>query len=273
MKTLMEAVAAHAGGQAKALVKHLNDCGLNDWADLTRAGLNDLRDYMAERLAASSARTYLAVLKCILSRYEDETGICRDFRTILRVRNEKPVKTFLGVKELERLKAVPVRSEAERLVLDEFMIGAYTGMRISDVVNVSEENMAEGYLGYVSEKTGVHAVVPCSLEVAERIRRVRANDLRMSLAGYNKVIRRLCRRAGITERVKVYRAGETVTGEKWEFVSSHTARISFCTNLSLLGVPLLDVSRMAGHTSTGMTERYVVPTRARVSERAMKYFR
>ena len=273
MRTLHEAIQAHAKGAVPALTRYLNECGLNDWEDLTRANLNDFRDHVAERVAQSTARTYFAVFKAILKRYEDDAPICKDYAEILKAKNEKPVKTCLSVKELERLEQVQVKKPNEQIVLDEFLIGAYTGMRISDAREISEENMANGCISYVSIKTGVHAVVPMKAGIAERIRRVQANESEMPLASYNKIIRRLCKRAGITERVKVFKAGEHDKGEKWEFVSSHTARQSFCTNLSILGVPIIEISKLAGHTSTAMTERYIVKTNVNLCDRALKYFK
>lgn len=272
MRTLHEAIQAHAKGASPALTRYLNECGLNDWEDLTKANLNDFRDHVTERVAQSTARTYFAVFKAILKRYEDDAPICKDYANILKAKIEKPVKTFLTMKELERLERVEVKTEYERIVLDEFLIGAYTGMRISDAKEISEENMANGYISYVSIKTGVHAVVPMKAGIAERIRRVQVNECDVNLMTYNRVLRNLCKRAGITERVKVFKAGEHKKGEKWQFVSSHTARQSFCTNLANLGVPLVDIMSMAGHTSTQMTERYLVRSSANVNNKALKYF-
>lgn len=273
MKTLHDTIQSKAGQHAKALLRLLNECNLNDWEDLTRANLNDFRDHVTERVAQSSARTYFAVFKAILKRYEDDADFCKDYASILKAKNEKPVKTFLTMKELERVERVETTSPNEQYVLDEFLIGAYTGMRISDAKEISEENMANGYISYVSIKTGVHAVVPMKKGIAERIRRVQANECDIFLSTYNTIIRRLCRRAGITERVKVFKAGEHKKGEKWEYVSSHTARISFATNLAILGVPLLDISRCMGHANTQMTERYVVKTKAELDVKALKYFK
>lgn len=272
MRTLHEAIQAHAGATSSCLIKHLTKVGLNDWSDLTKVGLNDLKDHILDNCAASSAKTYFAVLKAILGRYEDDVVFCKDYRDILKVSAKKPVKTFLTIKELERLERVEPRSPQEQLVLDEFLIGAYTGMRISDARMISEENMANGSISYISIKTGIHAVVPMKEGIAERIRRVQANECSISLMGYNKAIRRLCRKAGVTERVVVYKAGESNKGEKWRFISSHTARHSFATNLSLLGVPLLDIARMMGHSNISQTMRYIIPTSIEVNNRAMKYF-
>lgn len=273
MKTLHEAINAHAGQHAPALTKYLNECGLNEWADLTRANLNDFRDHVTERVAQSSARTYFAVFKAILGRYEDDAPICKDYASILKAKNEKPVKTFLTMKELERLEKVEPRTKYEQIVLDEFLIGAYTGMRISDAKEISEENMTNDCISYVSIKTGVHAVVPMKKGIDERIRRVQANDCELNLMTYNRVLRTLCQRAGITERVKVFKAGEHKKGEKWEFVSSHSARISFSTNLAILGVPIVDISKLMGHQNIQTTMRYIVNVQAVVSDRALKYFR
>ena len=222
MRTLHEAIQAHAKGAAPALTRYLNECGLNDWQDLTKANLNDFRDLVTERVAQSTARTYFAVFKAILRRYEDDVEFCKDYASILKSSAKKPLKTFLTMKELERLERVEPRSPQEQLVLDEFLIGAYTGMRISDARMISEENMANGSISYISIKTGIHAVVPMKEGIAERIRRVQANDCTITLMGYNKAVRRLCKRAGITERVTVYKAGESLKGEKWEYCSSHT---------------------------------------------------
>lgn len=253
-------------------MKYLNECGMNDWQDLTRSNLNDFRDYVTERVAQSSARTYFAVLKAILARYEDDVDFCKDYASILKAKNEKPVKTFLTIKELERLERVEINSEIEQYVLDEFLIGAYTGMRISDARDVSEENMSNGYLSYISIKTGIHAVVPLKPGIAERIKRVQTSGVSVSLVGYNKALRRLAKRAGITERVKVFKAGERLAGEKWEYISSHSARVSFCTNLANLGVSLYEIAKMCGHTSQSMTERYVVRTDIELSSKALKFF-
>jgi integrase len=273
LRSLTDAIKAHAKGAAPALLRYLNECQMNEWADLTRANLNDLRDHIAERVAQSTARTYFAVFKSILKRYEDDVDFCKDYANILKAKNEKPVKTFLTIKELERLEQVECKSAIEQYVLDEFLIGAYTGMRISDAREVSEENMVNGFLSYVSIKTGVHAVVPLKPDIAERIRRVQANECSIHLSSYNEAIRRLCKRAGITERVKVFKAGEHMKGEKWEYVSSHTARISFASNLANLGVPLIDISRMLGHASVLTTQRYVINTKPELDARALRYFR
>ena len=272
MCQLIDAIKTGAGAQAPAIIKHLEAAGISQWQDLTKARLFEFRDEVMEAVAPTSARTYFAVFKGVLARYEDDEEFCRDYREILHARKEAPVKTYLTLAELKRLEQVRTDTQTEKQVLYQFLIGAYTGMRISDIREVTAENVKDGALSYVSKKTAVHAVVPCNDRVQGYILWVQANEQDISLPGYNKALRRLCHRAGICDRVKVYKAGATLTGPKYEYVSSHTARISFCTNLAKLHVPLLDISRMAGHSSTAMTERYIVNTNVELPQSALKYF-
>ena len=70
--TFQLVIQSKAGKQAPSLLRHLRECGIVKWEDLTKANLNDFRDHVTERVASSSARTYFAVLKAILKRYEDD---------------------------------------------------------------------------------------------------------------------------------------------------------------------------------------------------------
>ena len=272
MCELMTAIRQGAGAQAPAIIKHLTASGIKEWKDLDKAHLFAFRDTLTREVAPTSTRTYIAILKAFLARYEDEEQFCQEYRSILHAKKENPVKTYLTIPELKRLEQVRTDTPAEKQVLYQFLIGAYTGMRISDIREVTAENVTDGQLSYVSRKTAVHSVIPCSERVLGYILWVQHNEMEISLAGYNKALRRLCHRAGICDRVKVYKAGKTLTGPKYEYVSSHTARISFCTNLAKLHVPLLDISRMAGHTNTAMTERYIVNTNIELPNAALKYF-
>lgn len=274
MKTLFEAISAHAGGQTQALLRHLNDSGIKDWAGLTKSNLSDFRDHLISSVATSSSRTYLAVLKGILARYEEDIDIpCKTYRDVLKMKNEKCVKTFLNPNELKALEETQPNGQTELMVKCQFLIGAYTGMRISDIKGVTPENIENGYIRYVSQKTSIEALIPCSERVARLITITASYKQDISLCGYNKAIRRLCKRAGITDKVKVFKAGKTIIGEKWEFVSSHTARISFATNLAACNVPILSISKLCGHTSVTTTQHYIVDQAVKLNDLAMEYLR
>ena len=196
-----------------------------------------------------------------------------DYKDILRAREVRPLKTYLTIKELGRLAKVGTVSPTERQVLREFLVSAYTGMRISDVRSLRRGNIQGEFLTYKSKKTGIRATVPLKREVAEMVGEIEESDLTVSLAGYNKAIRRLCKRAGIDAVVTVCKGGREERGPKWKYVSSHTGRISFCTCLANAGAGIEEIRSMAGHTSGKMTDRYIVPSGIEISREAMKFFR
>ena len=45
--------------------------------------------------------------------------------------------------------------------------------------------------------------------------------------------------------------------EKWELISSHTCRRSFCTNMYLSGFPAEELMRISGHKSPVAFIRYI----------------
>lgn len=273
MKTLSEALDRmdNKGGAADSLRKHLSHARITDWDDITRTRLYDLKDELLNTVAASTAKTILARFSALLHRVEDEIALPKDWESILHVKAEKPVKTYLTGAELKSLEGVATKNGHERFVLLSFLIGAYTGMRISDTREITSENIVDGFLSYVSLKTSVHSVVPISPKTVAWIEEMKEAGISLPLASYNRIIRRLAQRAGIDEVVKIFKAGKHLTKEKWECISSHTARISFCSNLAACGCPMNDISRMAGHTSINTTTRYVCDYKIELPKRAMGY--
>lgn len=270
---LRDAIIRETGRQARAIIKHLEACDILDWPALMgKDGIYALRDELRETCAPSSARTYMATIKGFLARHDEERGVCKDYRKILKNKADKAVKTWLNKRELAQVEAVEDLTPTERLVRARFLIGAYTGMRISDAMEVSESNVSGGMMTYVAKKTGTEATVPCPKKVMRLISYAQSNDQYISLMTFNKLLKKICYKAKVFAKVKTHMAGETKEGPKWLFVSSHTARISFATNLANAGVPLVQLAGMMGHTSTTMTERYIVNKSVKLSERAMEYF-
>lgn len=274
MKPLYESIdrAASNKGQAASVKKHLAAVGINDWNELTRSNLYELRDHLNESVAPNTAKTIMASLKAILHRYEEEVELPKGWEDVVNARGEKPQKTYLTQKEIEAFAEVQTRGEVERYVKACFLVSCWTGMRVSDARHITPENIKDGTLSYVSEKTGILSVIPAKPGLWKYIEVVQERKGDMYLATYNDAVRRLAKRAGITEPVKVHRAGKTETMPKWAALSSHSGRVSIATCLADAGVSLIDTSRILGHTSTSMTERYVVKTRPELSARAMKFF-
>lgn len=231
------------------------------WKHLTKLNLSKFRNYLLNELSPGSAKTYCANLISVLNLYKDEVIIpCRDFAKVLSVKAQKSTNVFLTVEELERLKNYSPQTKTQSDILDRFLLQSWTGCRFSDMMQLTKENISEmdgkKYLSYTSEKTKITAVLRCSPMVANIIERLPEIKI-YSHQTYNNVVRFICEYCEINIPVKLYQAGEIVTGEKWKFISSHTARRSFATNLYIKGIDILSISKMMGHTNTKQTEGYI----------------
>lgn len=265
---------AKYGLAGQRIAKHLRMTDIRTWDDITPYTIEDFKDKCREALAPNTVRLYCTQFSSFLDRYAwaHKFGSTTDYRKILKSKGVASVKTYLTQDELKRFEKVIIKNRNEALVHHIFLISAYTGMRLSDAQCVTTANVQDGMLTYVSKKTGVEASIPVSQRIMDYIQDIKGEPM-MYRAENNKILQRLCKRAGINKEVKVYHGGNGASGPKWMFVSSHTARVSFCTNLSALGVSLVDIARLAGHTNTAMTERYIVRTDVKLPNKAMAYLK
>lgn len=276
MKTLSEHLSRmeNKAGVGQTLRKHLEAVGIVEWADVSRSALYDLRDHLADSVAPGTARTIMANFKALLNRVRDEVDIPQDYAKILSAKGCKPVKIYLSEEDLEKLEGAYIHTERQQYIKNVFLICAYTGLRVSDAMNLTTENIVGGSLHFVAQKTKKAGVVPLKNGLAERIIWVAAHrDCRVTLKSYNEGIRLMCKNAGIDEEVKIFKAGKEQTGPKWQFVSSHTARISTASCLNKRGVPIGDIMRVLQHSSQHTTENYIVRDNAELSPEAMGFFR
>lgn len=90
---------------------------------------------------------------------------------------------------------------------------------------------------------------------------------------FNDVIRHICEYVGIDDKVRLYRRGGYQEGKKYEFVTSHTARKSFASNLYLRGCDIYSISKMLGHSSVEMTaSKYIVCGLRDLDSKVMGFF-
>lgn len=240
------------------------------WENITKVRLQRFVDYMDERLSPNSVNQYATKLKAVLNLYSDEVTLPRGFAKVLTPKKVASTAVYLTEEELQKLIDYAPKNERELYVRDMFCICAFVGCRHSDGVRLTESNFAGDTLQYVSIKTKVHTIVPLKPIVREYI--LNRPQIEIDDTTYNNIIRRICKKCGITDKVKVFKAGETKEGEKWQYIGSHTARRTFASLLYLRGVDLYSISKMLGHTSVKTTEGYIVADIKTDSKELMSYF-
>lgn len=256
-------------GRIIDLYGEANDCEPT-WENISKIKLAKFVEYLKERVAPSSVKTYCAMFKSVLSLYSDEIALPSDYGKILSVKGCIAQNTWLNESEIKRLYAVETMNENERIVKEQFILGCLTGARHSDYVRFNQTNIVGDRLVYVSQKTHIKTEIPLSPIVTAIISHQEGETKKLSDVTFNAIIRKLCKRAGITETIKLFKAGIDVEGEKWEFISSHTARRSFATNVYLKCRDIFLVSRMLGHSSIDMTAKYICTTD--IPEELKSYF-
>lgn len=275
MKTLSEAIEQKYPKYVKLAEDYSAANNLKytaDWRDITKLGLNNFVDYLQENNAASSAKTYAAMFKAVLNAYCEEVDLPKDFMRILSLKGCISQNTWLSDYDIEKLIAYEPINKIEQLVRNQFVIGCVSGCRYSDIIKLTKANFVGERLVYVSQKTKIKAEIPLSGIIVKFI-----DDLEFVKEGAcpntaNTTIREICRKCGINEQIKLFRHGEDQQGEKWEFISFHSARRSFATNMYLRGVDLFSISKLMGHSDITTTTKYIVCP-PKLTDKAMEYFK
>ncbi len=126
---------------------------------------------------------------------------------------------------------------------DLFVLACLTGLRFSDFSTLKPEDLQKGMLYKKQEKSDHWVIIPLR-EEAKLIftRQFKEKIPALTNPEFNRHIKTIGKLAGITKLVKFsYKRGNksvTVTKSKFDWITSHTARRSFCTNEFLAGTPV-----------------------------------
>jgi site-specific recombinase XerD len=167
-------------------------------------------------------------------------------------------KIYLRQEEINRLAALDLSHtphlERERA---RFLVSYYLVMRYGDSVRIRPENAyQEGgrwFYRYISEKTTVPVVVPIKQAALGILQKNGWNMGEDTNQEANRHIKQICCLAGITEDAKE----GTRTGQKWQFVTTHTARRSAATNMALDGVQIETIAKVGGWEKIGTLKNYL----------------
>ncbi|WP_417371468.1 tyrosine-type recombinase/integrase [Gelidibacter japonicus] len=149
---------------------------------------------------------------------------------------------------------------------DIFLIGYYTGQRVSDYNGFTENDIMDingkKYISLNQKKTGTEVNIPLRPEIIE-IRKRYDNKFppKMSEPVLRLKIKEAARKANINTSVKkkYIKDGKKIDGifPKYKLVKTHTARRSFCTNLYKKGKPIQEIMYFSGHKTEREFYKYI----------------
>lgn len=262
---------------AQSVLKYIEKAQISTWKNLDKPHLMRFAKEVKGSVCSSSAHTIFAVFKAFLGKFEEDLDLPKGWRKLMNAKEVLPMKTYLTAEEVEAFGAARVDSEMEQTVREGFYLSCKTGLRHSDLMKLLPSNFQpmEGggwVLNYVSKKTKIHSTVPCSDATKAKAEWLHANGVQTSLTYYNDTVRELAKRAGIDSEVVVFGHDEEFSGPKYTFLSSHSARISFCTVLSDKHMDVTDISKMAGHKDPMTTlRRYIVSRKVELTQSALEF--
>lgn len=172
---------------------------------------------------------------------------------------EKPCENATTValtkEEVDKIYAASLSGAMEK-ARDLFIIGCYTGMRFSDYSRLLAEDAEREFIVKIQQKTKNEVCIPIHPRVRTILKKWNGSP-RIPQQKVNLFIKSICAQVGINTLVDVVENGKIVQKQKWELVSTHTARRTAATNLLLSGASIHEVQKFLGHNSVKQTETYL----------------
>jgi integrase len=262
----------------KTLRKHLTNFKQYSSQPVTFRNLNlkfynELMDYLfykAEKpdgtigLLTNSAGKIVRLLKGFVN-YQIAKGVIPDIDLKnFKVVEEETDAVYLNENELATIYKLNLSDDKELdEIRDVFIVGCFTGLRYSDLSTISPEHidLANGNINIKQRKVHKAVVIPMIDYVPDILRKYNYDLPKIPSYKFNERIKELGQRAKLKQKVEVVRKkGKNrikEVFEKWEMISSHTCRRSFCTNMYLSGFPAEELMRISGHKSPAAFMRYI----------------
>lgn len=188
---------------------------------------------------------------------------------------------YLSDREIETLYNLNL-SDKPKLdrVRDLFIIGCYTGLRFSDLSQLTPDNITNNgtRLKIKTIKTGEMVIIPLHWTIRAILNKY-SNKLPRVIS--NQKFNEYLKDIGKTEEAKLTETvliNQTKGGlryeskfEKWQLVTVHTARRSFATNMYLAAVPSISIMKITGHQTEKVFMKYIKITQEQNADLLSKH--
>jgi len=174
------------------------------------------------------------------------------------------------------------KSPALERVRDLFVVGCWTGLRFSDFTAIKPENIEKNYLQIKTFKTGEKVTIPIHPLVREIMAKYDGkypNSLPPAISNqkmndYLKDISKTVDCLKVTVEAERHKGGfkVTETKQKWEFVTTHTARRSFATNVFKSGFPAISLMKITGHRTEKSFLLYIKVTPEENAQKLLEHW-
>lgn len=242
--------------------------------DVDNEMINDFVDHICDKMqyAPTTSKRLVGRIKFFLTRAESfNITVNPNYKDPVYVNSdeEETLVPYLNEDEILRIFNLDLsQDEVMDNIRDSFIIGLWTGLRISDFNNrLDMANIEEDYINIKTKKTGSWVTVPLHPQFKDTLKKRLGNlPVKYSDKHFNEKIKIICMLCDIDQEIKGKlmdkKTNRKVIGnyKKWQLITSHTCRRSFATNLHTF-VPDHILADLGGWADIKMMLHYVKRTK------------
>jgi integrase len=262
----------------RTIIHHINKFSDLNNLDIFTNSVNEifLDDFLiyleGENLRLTYIKNILILVKSMVKRAGTYGYAVDSTYDDVFVDDEDPFSIYLSLNEITRIYYFVGLTKKQQRIRDLFIVGCLTALRYSDYSTLTKQNFNENYIIKITKKTNKKVILPIHDYVREIYEKYNGEiSSGLSLQHFNRYIKMIVKKVGLNELITFnYTKGGkiiTETKEKWELVSSHTARRSAATNMYLTGrFKIFEIMNFTGHSSEKSFLRYIKVTNEDVSK-------
>ncbi|TPV31947.1 site-specific integrase [Paucihalobacter ruber] len=194
--------------------------------------------------------------------------------------SEQVFNIYLNTSELQKIHELDFSNFVDKKINDDFvitsekidnardlfLISANTGLRVSDFNNLSKKNIIKEkdsyYISIVTQKNSKLLTIPINKTVKAILEKRNGNPPpKMPEQHINYCLKEIGELAKINEVIEksITKGGikKTKKFKKFELITNHTGRRSFCTNAYKSGMPTIDIMTISGHSTEKVFYNYI----------------
>ena len=257
------------------------------FSQLNKDAFDDLYSWMLNKMdyALGNANRQISRLKTICRAAAASEVEVHGYYLVHKQKKTTPHNSYLTIISEEEIGLIkkfnPTTSYLEN-TRSWMLIGLHIGQRVSDLLSLTPKEVRETHPGVVmvditQQKTGTSITIPVVDKITVDIL-LNKFPRKISSQSFNRFLKELCKACKIDSETTGFLMGDNgrkslVTGPKYQFISSHDLRRSFCTNHFYAGTPSSKIMAISGHKRESTFFGYVGATQSKdeAAENFLKY--
>lgn len=240
-----------------------------------------LKNFLQEnqKMAPNTIGKHIKNLKRVINAAREENvTISKEYKEkywhVTNLPKPQEEKVFLTEKELVELWELDLsKTPLHEKIRDIFLIGAWTGLRISDVLSLEVEdfNKQEGFLQVRMKKNNKIITLPLHPVVKAIIIKYEQDLPKASEPVINREIKEICKNLESMRVLVRVPAGNKI--ERFKLVTTHAGRRSFASNMFKRKMPIDEIMALTGHVKRSDFNRYMGITNDEIANSLSEKFK